>query len=193
MIPNFHAASAWGSKLAQPYCTVSKDQGLTWSRPVPMDHAVGRQDDQPKSHCGGFSETAVAQLPTGRIVVIARPFHSPFMWQTHSEDGGASWRMACYAPFSGAGSPQLVATESGYLAMAARCVGGVGMHVSIDGGVNWDHGTTLDNPSYFNGSMIEVEPDVVLVIYPDMPDGAGAHVRAQRIRITPQGPVVLGD
>ena len=191
MIPHFDAGCAWGSGFAQPYCTVSKDQGLSWSRPVPMDHAVVRQDDRPKSHCGGFSETAVAQLPSGRIVAIARPFHSPFMWQTHSEDGGATWRMACYAPFSGAGSPQLVATRSGYLAMVARCVGGVGMHVSIDGGLNWDQGTTLDNASYFNGSIIEVEPDVVLVIYPDVPNGPGTHVRAQRIRITPQGPVAL--
>ena len=191
MVPNVEVASTWGTTLAQPYCTVSRDQGQSWSQPVPMDHAVIRQNDEPKSHCGGFSETAVAQLPCGRIVAIARPVHSPFMWQTQSEDGGSTWRMACYAPFSGAGGPQLVATRSGYLAMAARCVGGVGMHISIDGGVNWDHGTTLDNHSDFNGSMLEVEPDVVIVVYPDMADGHGANVRAQRIRITPQGPVAL--
>ena len=84
----------------------------------------------------------------------------------------------------------MVATRSGYLALVCRGPG-LGLHCSFDGGLNWDHGTTLDSPSYFNGSMIEVEPDVVLVIYPDMPDGAGAHVRAQRIRITPAGPIPI--
>lgn len=46
----------------------------------------------------------------------------------------------------------------------------------------------LDSPACFNGGMLEVEPDVVLVIYHvniDVP----AHIRTQRIAITPDGPV----
>ena len=74
-----------------------------------MGHAAIRLGAKPDSHCAGFSETASAQLPEGKIVAIARPYRSPYVWQTESLDGGQTWRQACYAPFSGAGAPVLVA------------------------------------------------------------------------------------
>ena len=41
-----------------------------------------------------------------------------------------------------------------------------------------------------NGDMIEVEPDVILVAYPEsMGEIRPSYIRAQRIRITPEGPV----
>ncbi len=189
MIPDC-GQGTWGTGLAQPYCTLSKDQGLTWSLPVPMDHAVLRDGDLPDSPCGGFSETAVAQLPGGRIVAIARPYRSPFMWQTQSEDGGGSWRMACYAPFSGH-CPDLIATRSGYLVVVKRGPG-LGLYWSADGGLNWDEGRMIDFPSIFNGRAIEVEPDVVLVAYPRAQDEVRPmQMRIQRIRITADGPQPL--
>jgi hypothetical protein len=182
----------WGTELAQPYCTLSRDEGRTWSEPVPMDRASSHLSGVPESPCGGFSETAVAQLPSGRIVAVARPFRSPFMWQTQSDDGGHTWRMACYAPFSGAGGPVMIATRSGYLALIKRGPG-LGLHLSTDGGLNWDEGTMIDFPSSFNGSAIEVEPDVILVVYPESMDEARpSYIRAQRIRITPDGPMPEG-
>lgn len=181
----------WGTEVAQPYCTLSRDRGLTWSEPVPMDNAALNDGDTPDSPCGGFSETAVAQLPGGRIVALARPFRSPFMWQTQSEDGGKTWRQACYAPFSGAGGPQMVATRSGYLAIITRGPG-LCLHFSSDEGVNWDYGTVIDFPDVFNGSAIEVEPDVILVVYPQsMDEIRPSFVRVQRIRLTARGPVPL--
>ena len=46
------------------------------------------------------------------------------------------------------------------------------------------------DPASFNGSMIEVEPDVILVAYPEsMGEIRPSYIRAQRIRITPEGPV----
>ncbi len=196
MIPH-KGAGTWGTEVAQPYCTLSTDQGRSWSEPVPMDNAALNDGDRPDSPCAGFSETSVAQLPAGpapngdegRIVALARPFHSPFMWQTHSDDGGKSWRMCCYAPFSGSGAPQLVATRSGYLVSIKRGPA-VSLHISTDGGVNWDEGTIIDYPASFNGSMIEVEPDVILVAYPEsMGEIRPSYIRAQRIRITREGPV----
>jgi hypothetical protein len=113
------------------------------------------------------------------------------MWQTHSDDGGKSWRMCCYAPFSGSGTPRLVATRSGYLVSIKRGPA-VSLHISTDGGVNWDEGTIIDYPASFNGDMIEVEPDVILVAYPEsMGEIRPSYIRAQRIRITPEGPVPL--
>ncbi len=189
MIPDC-GQGTWGTGLAQPYCTLSRDEGRTWSEPVPMDDAVLRDGDLPDSPCGGFSETAVAQLPGGRIVAVARPFRSPFMWQTQSEDGGRNWRMACYAPFSGH-CPALVATRSGYLALIKRGPG-LGLYCSTDGGLNWDEGRMIDFPSIFNGRAIEAEPNVVLVAYPQSQDEVRpTQMRIQRIRITAEGPQPL--
>ena len=188
IIPN-RGEGTWGAEVVQPYCTLSTDRGRSWSEPVPMDNAALNDGNRPDGPCGGFSETSVAQLPGGRIVALARPFHSPFMWQTHSDDGGKSWRMCCYAPFSGSGDPQLVATRSGYLVSVKRGPA-LCLHISTDGGLNWDEGTIIDYPAYFNGSMIEVEPDMILVIYPESQgEIRPSYVRAQLIRITPEGPV----
>ena len=173
--------------IIQPYCTRSEDHGLSWSPPVPMDDAAMRHGDPPDGPIADFTETPMAQLPNGRLIAITRPSVSPFMWQTHSDDGGKSWSQCCYAPFSSAGSPQMVATQSGYLALIARCTG-VGMHISTDGGVNWSHGALLDTPGYFNGVMAEVEPDVVIFAYPVVETIPG-HLRTMRVRVTPDGPV----
>ncbi len=182
----------WGTGLLQPYCTRSTDQGLTWSEPVPMDHAADYIGDAPESPAGDFTETPLAELPDGRIVALSRPHRAPFMWQTYSDDGGKSWSAACYAPFSGAGGPSMLVTSSGYLVIVKRGPG-LGLNISLDGGLNWDEGTMIDFSTSYNGSMVEVEPDVVLVSYPNSFDEIRpALVRTQRIRITPDGPVPLG-
>ncbi len=193
-VPNYGQGTWGGGGLAQPYCTLSKDDGKSWSQPVPMDDAVWRAGDKPDSHCGGFSECPIVRCGSGRIVAIARPYRAPFMWQTHSDDDGVTWRMVCYAPFSGAGGPVMLCTQSNYLVLAMRSAGTC-MHISTDEGLNWDHGTILDHPTYFNGSMIEVEPDVVLINYPTCNGEIArpSYVRFQRIRITPDGPIPLSD
>lgn len=180
----------WGTQLGQPFVTRSEDNGQTWLEPVPMDNAALYDGDNPDSPCAGFSETVMAELPNGRIISLCRPYRSPYSWQSQSDDGGRTWRLCCYTSFSVAGGPQMVATKSGYLAVVARQTG-LGMHTSVDGGVNWDHGTLLDHDCWFNGLITEVEPDVVLVFYyHPSADGITPSVpRMQRIRITPEGPV----
>jgi hypothetical protein len=183
----------WGTGFAQPFCSRSDDGGRTWQPPMPMDDARAILDDrQPDSPHAGFSETVLGELPSGRIVVVCRPYRSPYSWQTHSDDGGVTWRQACYAPFSISGGPAMVGTTSGYLALLGR-EAGLTMHTSCDGGVNWTPGTIIDHDPWFNGWLIECEPDVVLAFYfsaardihrPAIP-------RMQRLRITPEGPVPL--
>ena len=93
----------------------------------------------------------------------------------------------------GAGGPALVCTQSNYLVLAMRSAGTC-MHISTDEGLNWDHGTILDHPTFFNGSMIEVEPDVVLVSYPSSTgEIRPSYAKYQRIKIAPQGPIPLHD
>ena len=181
----------WGTGKWQPYCTISKDQGRSWSQPAQMDDTRLVSHEALQSPCGDFTETPLAELPNGRVIAMSRPVRSPYMWQTHSDDGGRSWSMCCYAPFSLAGNPNLVVTQSGYLVVVGRGAG-VEMHISTDGGLNWDQGTMLDTPGEFNGHMLEVEPDVVLVVYPSFCYHYPNKLRAQRIRITPDGPIPLG-
>ena len=192
LYPNILRAGqgTWGTEIAQPYLSRSEDGGLTWQEPVPMDDAALYQGEEPDSPHGGFSETALAELPGGRIVGVCRPYRSPFSWQTHSDDGGRTWRLVCYAPFSVAGGPQMVATRSGYLALVARQTG-LALHTSVDGGVNWDAGTLLAHDCWFNGFLTKAEPDVILVFYyhPSVDGVQPSLPRMQRIRITADGPV----
>ena len=179
----------WGTGMAQAYCSRSEDGGLTWLPPVPMDNAALFDGIEPDPPNGGWSETVFGELPNGRIISLCRPFRSPYSWQTQSDDGGRSWRLDCYTSFSMAGGPQMVATRSGYLAVAGRQTG-LGLHTSMDGGVNWDAGMLLDHDCWFNGFMVEAEPDVVLVFYfaPGRDNATPAVPRMQRIRITADGP-----
>lgn len=190
MVPQ-RGQGTWGAEFAQPYVSRSEDDGMSWSQPVPMDNAALHDGGEPDGPHGGFSETAFAELPGGRVVAHARPFAAPFMWRTHSDDGGRTWRLVTYEPFSGAGGPQLVCTRSGYLVSVKRGPA-LCMHLSADGGVNWDEGTIIDYPVSFNGQLLEVEPDVILVVYPEsMGETRPSHVRAQLVRIAPDGPAPL--
>ena len=185
-----------GIGLGIGLATRSEDRGRTWSEPVFTDHATRNPDERPGPYpCTDFSENPSAQLPSGRIVTLARPNFAPFMWQSHSDDGGRSWSPACYAPFSGHGYPNLVATRSGYLAVIKRGQG-TSINVSYDGGVNWDAGTTIDLFNWYNGDAIEVEPDVLLVAYHGLPTKPPIPTRPSRfrlhlIRLSPDGPIPL--
>ena len=186
-----------GIGLGIGLATRSEDRGRTWSEPVFTDHATRNPDERPGPYpCTDFSENPSAQLPSGRIVTLARPAFAPFMWQSHSDDGGRSWSPACYAPFTGHGYPSLVATRSGYLAVIKRGQG-TSLNVSYDGGVNWDAGTTIDLFNWYNGRAIEVEPDVLLVVYHGLPTETPipttrpSRFRAQLIRLSPDGPIPL--
>ena len=187
----------WATRLAQPYTIRSDDGSLTWQSPVPMDNAATYDGETPDSPCCDFTEMSLGQLPTGKIIALGRPFSSPFAWFTESDDGGRSWGVARYLPFSISGNPQLVATRSGHLVVVGRGIGGTALHVSIDGGLNWDYSAILDHYCGYNGFMIEAEPDVVLVLYAvvkSVPqDTTPAMLRAHRVRITQQGPVPADD
>jgi hypothetical protein len=64
---------------------------------------------------------------------------------------------------------------------------GLTMHTTRDDGMTWDDGgggTYIDTSIWAMGSLIEVEPNLVLHIYMDSWQGLA---RAQFIRVTPEG------
>jgi hypothetical protein len=154
-----------------------------------MDAVTPGSDGEVRGIVADFTETPVALLPSGKFIAMSRPIRAPFMWQTESVDGGRTWRQACYAPFTGHGGPAMLTTASGYLALITRGPG-ITVHVSTDEGVNWDEGTMIDFTSIYNGSALEIEPDVILTAFPEsMDEIRPAFVRVHRIRLTPDGPV----
>ena len=201
LLKDFYAALPRPEKLGEStwpvghragFCARSQDNGLSWEPPVPMDTANFVAGLPPESPLADFSEIAVGQLPTGRIVALTRTVRSPHNWQTWSDDGGRTWRQACYSTFSITGGPIMVATASGYLAVVGREIG-LALHTSVDGGLNWDAGTVLDSDPWCNPCMIEAEPDILLVFsFAPNPDNRTPAVpKMFRIRMTADGPLPL--
>jgi hypothetical protein len=64
---------------------------------------------------------------------------------------------------------------------------GLTIHTTTDDGMTWDNGgggTYVDTSIWAMGSMVEVEPDLVLLLYMD---SFGGKTRAQFIRVLPDG------
>ena len=84
-------------------------------------------------------------------------------------------------PFPGYAAPNMVRTASGATLIAHR-MPALCIHCTRDDGVTWDPGTTIDSGMWAMGSMVEVEPDIVLYVYWDSYAGL---MRSQRIAVTP--------
>ena len=163
----------WGSYHAVAYSMRSTDGGTSWSSPVTLDGPPGSGLNL------DLTEPVATQLPDGRVVCYIRPIYSPFVWETRSTDRGESWSPTARGPFPSYAC-SLICTKSGVLVLAGRFPG-QGVHVSHDGGMTW-RSYRIDETVWANGTLVEVEPDVVLCVY--MTKG---RLRAQFIRITPVG------
>lgn len=172
----------WGSCHCQAFAARSRDSGRTWSNWVNLD---GTKDPQEKSVDGNLdlTEVCAAQTMDGRVLALVRPIYSPWMWETWSGDGGATWTPCMRGPFPGYATSNMLRTSSGAILVAHR-LPGCTLHASWDGGRTWDGGTLIDSAIWVMGSMMEVEPDVVLYIYWDSFESL---MRAQFLRVTPGG------
>jgi hypothetical protein len=169
------------------YCLRSTDNGASWSDPINLDGPP--YDDRSWMIVKDeFSEVSAAQTRQGRILALIRPYSSPWMWETWSEDGGISWAPAARGPFAMYASHQsMVATNSKVLLIGGRHPG-LSLQASYDDGLTWKC-TRIDTAIHANGAMLEVEPDVVLYIYMGSSSGLtnDGLVRAQLIHVTPEG------
>jgi hypothetical protein len=173
----------WGSKHCQGFSRRSDDDGATWSEAVNIDTPGVDADGKPLDGNLDFTEVSAVELANGRIMGFVRPIYSPTMWEIQSDDGGRSWAPAVRGPFPGYAAPNMVRTACGALLIAHRAPN-LTVHCSLDDGLNWDQGTMIDSGLWAMGSMVEVEPDVVLYVYWDT---YATLVRGQRFRVGAAG------
>ena len=135
--------------------------------------------------CLDLTEPCGAEMGDGRIMALARPIYSPWMWETWSSDGGRTWGAVLRGPFPGYATPNMLRTSSGAVLVAHR-LPTMTVNLSLDDGCTWDQGTLIDTGLWCMGCMVEVEPDLVLYLYIGS-RGNGGPMRAQYLRVTPQG------
>lgn len=172
----------WGSHHCQAFVARSADGGTTWSAWANLDGTLDG-DGKPIDGNLDLTETCGVQTGDGRILTLTRPIYSPWMWETWSDDGGRTWTPSVRGPFPGYATPNMVRTTSGAILVAHR-LPGCTIHASLDDGVTWDEGTMIDSAIWCMGSMIEVQPDLVLYLYWDSFE---SFMRAQFIRVTGRG------
>ena len=167
----------WGTVHCVAYAMRSTDGGLTWAGPMTLDGPPAMMNLD-------LTEPYGVQVSDGRLLCLIRPIYSPWMWETWSEDGGATWGPTTRGPFSAYACAMLPhPTASGALVIGGR-MPGLGLHVSYDNGITWKHHYRIGTDIWAMGAMYEVEPDVILYVYMDT---WYSDMRAQFIRVTPQG------
>ena len=184
--PGQRDVRTWGSLACQAFCIRSTDDGETWSAPVNLDGLTPPLDG---SH--DLTEPAGAFVSESRLFALIRPIYGSHMWETWSEDGGATWGPTRLGPFPGY-APSCYRTSRGVLVFGHRFPGHT-LHLSRDDGATWTAGTRMDSAIAAMAVIAEVEPDRLLVLYAGncMAGGMGTEdpgYRAQFVRITPDGP-----
>lgn len=173
----------WGSKHCQAFACRSSDDGRTWSPLVSVDNPGCDKDGKQYEGNLDLTEVCSVQMSDGRIMALIRPIYSPWMWETWSADGGATWGPCVCGPFPGYATPNMLRTTSGAVLVAHR-LPSMAIHCSWDDGHTWDQGTLIDSSIWVMGAMIEVETDMVLYVYWDSFESL---MRAQFTRVTPIG------
>ncbi|MBI4553204.1 MAG: exo-alpha-sialidase [Candidatus Latescibacteria bacterium] len=183
-----------GTLLVTAYCTVdgvatnfvfrSTDDGMTWAAPVRCDRNNTRHAQW---FCpANFSELGLAEVTDNVILGYGRPGPWPYMWQVQSHDGGQTWQPAAFGSFPGY-CITLTRTTSGAL-VAIHRFPYLTANVSYDGGRTWAAGTIIDYPAWANHHALEVEPDVVLVVYMGhIVEKGQPDTRVLRLRVTGHG------
>lgn len=170
----------WGAGKCQGFATKSTDRGVTWSAPTNLDTDAEDMGNMDLTEPIGFERR------DGKLVAFIRPIYSPWMWETWSNDAGESWGPCVRGPFPGYAPSVPVRTESGVVMFPVRFPG-LTVHTTADDGMTWDGGgggTYIDTSIWAMGSMVEVEPNVVLCLYMD---SFYEKTRGQYIRVHPDG------
>ncbi len=179
----FTDVRTWSSIHCKAFVIRSTDGGKTWSAPIEIDRPSWSGTER-GTIPGSLDLTEPTAAVIGdKVTVLVRPVYSQTMWQCWSYDGGATWDAAARATFPGY-AQSMTRTSSGAILCAHRFPL-YSVNISRDDGLNWDAGTIIDYPAWAMGTLIEVEPDVVLATY--MNAERNLPLLLQRIRVTPEG------
>ena len=149
----------------------SQDGGSSWERLalIDTDHEM--------------SEGSIAQLASGRIVLVARP-DADVCW---SDDGGRTWTTPVSLGIR-LFEPGLIALRDGTLLClhGSYAAGGLACTFSRDGGQTWlvpqlDRGFAVDPSVYGYGKGIELADGSVYVVYIDTGGHASDDARSNGI------------
>lgn len=116
----------------EPLLIVSKDEGKTWSGPIPV------VPEQYRGNWGG-EECDAAELPNGDLLWVFRRMipesKAQVRWQGVMKKSGDTWEVADVgpAPFPHSGHPELLATREGPILHVATS----GIHWTSDAGRTW--------------------------------------------------------
>ncbi len=155
----------WGEYARlKAFAIRSTDGGKSWSKPIEIDQPAWPKQAR-GSIPGSLDFTEVTGVAIGNTVTaLVRPVYSPYLWQCSSSDSGATWDNAVRTTFPGYGGPCMVRTRNGTLVCGHR-MPHYSLNLSSDGGLNWDEGTVIDYPAWAIGTLLEVEPNVLLATY----------------------------
>ncbi len=182
----FSDVRTWGATHCRAFAIRSTDGGASWSAPIELDRPTWSGSQR-----GEFPGSLDFTEPTGvaignTVTVLIRPVYSPMMWQCWSDNSGATWDAAVRATFPGY-AQSMVRTSSGAILCAHRYPH-YSINVSYDDGLNWDVGTVIDYPAWAMGTLLEVEPDVVLCTYMTWHWNRKEYpLLAQLLRVTDEG------
>ena len=115
------------------------------------------------------------------------------MWESWSHDDGLTWTPMARGAFAMyASTNSMLTTRSGVILIGGRFPG-IAVQASFDDGMTW-RCYQIDTALWANGSMYEIERDVVLFVYGGLNEPH--QLRYQVLRVTASGlepgPVVRG-
>ena len=121
-------------------------------------------------------------------MVLDRPGSSPWMWESWSTNKGSLFGPKTRGPFPlYACYDATITTASGAMLICGRFPA-LSCQLSFDSGMSWKMWTIDGSGIWAQGTLFELEPDVVLFTYGGRGPGAGGYpwnARYQKMKIDP--------
>ena len=148
----------------------STDEGRNWQ----YFSTIASVESDPADDMGpnGLCEPSAIRLANGDLFCIMRTGSNSPMFQCRSSDDGVTWDEPRSAGLKGV-QPDLCLLSDGVLACSYGRPGPVSLAFSEDGtGSAWTNVTEIfaENSTRYTG-MVEVEPNVILLVYDSVPKG----------------------
>ena len=161
--------NAYGRKKGEPkFCSFvveSKDDGKTWQ------YLSMIMEDKEKKFTEGPNETTIVQLKNGDILAFVRNGQNSPTFQFRSTDGGKTWGDRSELCNFGVAPTAKQLADGTLVVLTGRP--GLFMYIDFSGtGKNYQKFTVWGNHGSSYASLIETEPNKVLVIYDESDFGS---------------------